>query len=55
MVGVVLHAQLLANDWLPISLALLVSTLSAIAVTALLMTWLTPRQSRDTGQTFSDG
>ncbi len=54
-VGVVLHAQLLANDWLPISLALLVSTLSAIAVTALLMTWLTPRQSRDTGQTFSDG
>ena len=42
-VGVLLHAQLLGDDWLPISVALLVSTLAAIAVTALLMAWLAPR------------
>ncbi len=41
-VGVMLHAQLLARDWWPISAALVVSTGLTIAVTALIMSWLTP-------------
>jgi len=40
-VGVMLHAGLIGQDWLPISVALLVSTMLAVAVTALLMQWLT--------------
>lgn len=43
-VGVMLHARLLARDWLPLSIALVVSTCLTIAVTAMMMTWLT--QSR---------
>ena len=41
-VGVMLHASLLQRDWLPISVSLIVSTGVTIAVTALLMTWLSP-------------
>jgi holin-like protein len=41
-VGVMLHAPLIGRDWLAISVALVVSTASTIAVTALMMTWLTP-------------
>ena len=41
-VGVILHARLIGEDWLPISVGLLASTLLAIAVTALLMQWLSP-------------
>jgi holin-like protein len=36
-VGVMLHAPLMANEWLAISVALVVSTLATIAVTALVM------------------
>jgi putative effector of murein hydrolase LrgA (UPF0299 family) len=39
-VGVMLHFGLLGDDWLPIGLALVVSTVLTIAVTALMMTWL---------------
>jgi len=39
-VGVMLHAPLIARDLLPISVALVTSTLTAIAVTALMMRWL---------------
>ena len=39
-VGVMLHARLIGKDWLPISVALIVSTALTIAVTALLMAWL---------------
>jgi len=39
-VGVMLHAKLLQAELLPISVALLVSTLLAIAVTGLMMRWL---------------
>jgi holin-like protein len=42
-VGVMLHAALIGRDWLPISVSLIVSTALTIAVTALMMTWLTPR------------
>ena len=36
-VGVMLHADLLRADWLPVSAALVVSTLLTVAVTALVM------------------
>mgnify|MGYP002265813871 CR=1 FL=1 len=42
-VGVMLHVELIGADWLPISVALVASTLLAIAVTALLMQWLGPK------------
>jgi holin-like protein len=41
-VGIMLHVQLLRLQWLPISLALLISTLLTIAVTAYAMMWLRP-------------
>lgn len=40
-VGVMTHLTLLGNQWLPISAALIVSTLLTIAVTGLLMQRLT--------------
>jgi holin-like protein len=36
-VGVMLHFRLLGDDWLPIAVALVVSTALTVAVTALLM------------------
>jgi putative effector of murein hydrolase LrgA (UPF0299 family) len=39
-VGVMLHAKLIAREWLPISAALVLSTGLTIAVTAGLMLWL---------------
>lgn len=39
-VGVMLHAGLVGREWLPISVALVASTLVAIAVTAAAMAWL---------------
>lgn len=44
--GVILHFQLLGEALLPLGLALLVSTLATIAVTAGLMVWL-GRGARD--------
>lgn len=41
-VGVMLHAPLIARDLAAISVALVVSTLVTIAVTALVMRWLAP-------------
>jgi len=38
-VGVMLHAPLIARDLVPISVALVVSTLAAVAVTGLVMHW----------------
>ncbi|RTL68926.1 MAG: CidA/LrgA family protein [Hyphomicrobiales bacterium] len=49
-VGVMLHAALLGRDWLPISAALIISTVLTIAVTALLMTWLDAPRSEDDGK-----
>lgn len=42
-VGVMVHLGLMQRDLLPISVALIVSTLLAIAVTALMMQWLNRR------------
>ncbi len=36
-VGVMLHARLMAQDWLPIAAALILSTIATIVITALLM------------------
>ncbi len=44
-VGVMLHAGLLGRDWLPISISLVLSTAIAIAVTALLMRRLAPKDA----------
>jgi len=40
-VGVMSHLTLLGNQWLPLSTSLIVSTLLTIAITALLMQYLT--------------
>ncbi len=45
-VGIMLHFKLLAGEWLPLSAALILSTLLTIAVTASLMAFL----SRKTGE-----
>lgn len=39
-VGVMAHLALLKANWLPISVGLVVSTVAAIAVSALVMKWL---------------
>jgi putative effector of murein hydrolase LrgA (UPF0299 family) len=36
-VGVMLHARLMAQDWLPVAAALVVSTIATVIVTALMM------------------
>jgi len=41
--GVMMHFKLLAGDWLPLSAALIVSTVLTIAVTASLMAFLSHR------------
>jgi putative effector of murein hydrolase LrgA (UPF0299 family) len=37
-----LHAKLLGREWLPISIALIISTMITIAVTGFVMQWLAP-------------
>lgn len=46
-VGVMLHAKLVSNELMPISVALVVSTVLTIAVSGTVMTWLGP-QAKDT-------
>ncbi|MEM6489280.1 MAG: CidA/LrgA family protein [Pseudomonadota bacterium] len=53
-VGVMLHATLLGRDWLPILVALVASTLVAVAVTGLAMQRLA-RGSADAGGTGAPG
>jgi putative effector of murein hydrolase LrgA (UPF0299 family) len=42
-VGIMLHAQLMSREWLPITASLVISTLATIVVTALLMRYVAPR------------
>jgi holin-like protein len=49
-VGVMLHFKLLAADWLPLSAALIVSTLLTIAVTASLMAFLSAKAGQKRGK-----
>lgn len=46
-VGIMAHFALLKNDWPAISIALIVSTLATIAVTATLMAWLRRKDVAD--------
>jgi holin-like protein len=46
-VGVMLHAKLMAQDWLPIAAALVISTMATVVVTALLMKFIGPREAGD--------
>jgi len=45
-VGVMVHLSRLRDEWLPITVALVLSTLLTIACTALVMNWLMRRFSR---------
>lgn len=47
--GVMLYLQLIADEWLPISTALIVSTVGGMAVTALTLKALTQRPSPEGG------
>lgn len=49
--GVMLHFQRLADEWLPLTVALLLSTFLSIAVTALLLNVLARRSRHDGGRT----
>lgn len=42
--GVMLYLQLIVDEWLPISIALIVSTLGAMTVTALILSSLTRKK-----------
>lgn len=46
-VGVMLHFRLLGSDWPAIAVALVVSTLVTIVVTARVMSWLIRREAHD--------
>ncbi len=48
-VGVMLHVARVADEWLPIVVALGVSTVLAIATTALTFQWLARRAERNSG------
>jgi holin-like protein len=54
-VGVMLHVKLIGRDWLPISVALVVSTALTIAITATVMVWLTPRPAKTNGRNRGEG
>ena len=54
-VGVMLHARLIGHDWLPISVALVLSTALTIAVTAALMLWLTRRTAAPAAEPRPEG
>jgi holin-like protein len=43
--GILLHLNRLAEDWLPIALAVLISTLLTLSVSALLIQWLDRRKA----------
>jgi holin-like protein len=48
-VGVMLHLKLIEAEIVPISIALVSSTLATIAVTALMMQWFNERAGRNSG------
>lgn len=45
-VGIMLHAKLIGDELLPISVALLISTVLTIAVSGKLMSWLGPKDTK---------
>jgi len=53
-VGVMTHLTLLGNQWLPLSLSLVISTLLTIAVTGLIMQRLTGAETSDINSSEGD-
>lgn len=53
-VGVMLHLQLMSTEALPISLAIILSTLITIAVTGTMMQWLNRRTGRSEARDRGD-
>lgn len=49
-VGVMMYVGQVAAEWLPIVVALVVSTILAIGATAVTFNWLLKRAERDTGE-----
>ena len=47
-VGVMLHFRLFGDDWMPIAVALIVSTALTVVITGLMMAWLGKRAAPDT-------
>lgn len=47
-VGVMLHFDRLANDWLPITAALIGSTIATVMVTGFVMQWLSKKEPDET-------
>ncbi len=47
--GVMIYLQLIANEWLPITTALIVSTVGGMAVTAIILSALMQRRSQSEG------
>lgn len=45
--GIIVHLSLLGSDVLPISVTLIVSTLATVAITGLIMQWLSKRKLED--------
>jgi holin-like protein len=45
--GIMLHLQRVANEWLPLSVALIVSTFAGLAVTALVLKAMTRNQASE--------
>ena len=45
--GIMLHMQRVANEWLPLSVALIVSTFAGLAVTALVLKTMTRNQASE--------
>ncbi len=48
--GVMLHLQRVADEWLPITVALLVSTFAGMAVTGLVLKAMTGKAAADAGE-----
>lgn len=48
--GVMIYLQLIADEWLPITTALIVSTIGGMAVTALILKALLRRQAHHAGE-----
>ncbi|MGH1405366.1 MAG: CidA/LrgA family protein [Rhodomicrobiaceae bacterium] len=47
-VGLMLHFQLIGKEWLPITISLIISTILTIAITGLMMVWLSNDNSDET-------
>lgn len=45
--GIMVHLTRVADEWLPLTASLLISTFAALAVTALVMKWCKPRTGEE--------